>query len=171
MPYNPWPLNLEVHKESLEALPVIAGPLASPIKPLQESTYHAVEELLEARTVPVHSIVVVIPSEFAVSLLEQLAEPPMAILPTPVGEALQGRPQLRTRRASLQMCLPHSIPPPVKLKPQELEPLLAWRLVPTEGKDAGLLGCPGQPEFLQAWPHGRVEPFRLRFGLKRADVI
>src|SRR6266508_650719 len=56
MPYNPWPLNLEVHKERLEALPVIAGPLAPPIKPLQESTYYAVEELLEARAVPVHSV-------------------------------------------------------------------------------------------------------------------
>ncbi len=66
MPDNPWSLNLEVRKERLEALPVIAGPLAPPIEPLQESTYHAVEELLEARAVPVHSVVIVIPSEFAV---------------------------------------------------------------------------------------------------------
>ena len=65
----------------------------------------------------------------------------MAILPAPLGEALQGRPQFCARRAPLQMRLPRSVPPPVKLKPQELEPLLAWRLVPAEGKDAGLLGC------------------------------
>ena len=66
MPYNPWPFDLEMRKERLEALPVIAGPLAPPIEPLQEYTYHAVEELLEARAVPVHSVVVVIPAEFAV---------------------------------------------------------------------------------------------------------
>ena len=66
MPHNPWPLNLEVHQERLEPLPVIAGPLAPPIEPLQESTYHAVEELLETRAVPVHSVVVVIPPELGV---------------------------------------------------------------------------------------------------------
>ena len=66
MPYNPWPLNFEVHQESREALPVITGPLAPPIEPLHEDTYHAVEEVLEARAVPVHAVVVVIPPEFAV---------------------------------------------------------------------------------------------------------
>jgi hypothetical protein len=43
--------------------------------------------------------------------------------------------------------------------------------VTVKGQDAGLLGCQGQPEFLQAWPQGRVEPFRLRLVLKGADVI
>jgi hypothetical protein len=43
--------------------------------------------------------------------------------------------------------------------------------VTTEEEDAGLLGCQSQPESLQAWPQGRVEPFRLRSGLKCADVI
>src|SRR5262245_45315451 len=95
----------------------------------------------------------------------------MAILLTPVGEALQGRPQLRTRRAPLQMRLSRSIPPPVKLKPQELKASLAWRLVSAEGKDPGLFDGQGQPEFRQAWPQGRVEPFCLRLGLKRADVV
>src|ERR1700675_260987 len=95
----------------------------------------------------------------------------MTILPTPLGEALQGRPQFCARRAPLQMRLPRSLPPPVKLQSQELAPLLAGRLVPTEGKAAGLLGAYGPPEFLPAWPQGRVAPFRFRFGLKRADVI
>ena len=63
---DPWSLNLEVQQESRESLPVIAGSLAPPIEPLQEYPYHAVEELLEARAVPVHSVVVVIPPEFAV---------------------------------------------------------------------------------------------------------
>lgn len=95
----------------------------------------------------------------------------MAILATPGGEALQGHPQLRTCRAPLQMCLPRTISPPVKLNPQELKASLAGRLVPMEGQDSGLRGCQGQPEFLQAWPQGRLEPFRLHFGLKRAAVV
>ena len=171
IPHNPWPRYLEVLQESREALPVVAGPLTPPIQPLQEYTYYAIEELLETRAVPVHSVVAVIPPEFAVYLREQLAESPMAILSTPLGEALQGRPQFRARRAPLQMRLPRAIPPPVQLKPQELKASLAGRLVAAEGKDAGLLGCQSQPEFLQAWPQGRVEPLRLCLVLKRADVI
>ncbi len=171
MPYNPWPLNLEVGQESRETLPGIAGPLAPPIEPLQKDTYHAGDELLETRAVPVHSVVVVIPPELAVYLREQLAEPPMALLSTPLGEALQGRPQFGARRAPLQRRLPPAIPPPVQLKPQELKASLAWRLVAAEGQDPGLLGCQRQPEFLQAWPQGRVEPFRLCLILKRADVL
>jgi hypothetical protein len=66
MPHKPWPLKLEVSQERLEALPGIAGSLASPIEPLQEDTYYPVEELLETRAVPVHSVVLVIPVEFAV---------------------------------------------------------------------------------------------------------
>src|SRR5262245_49303570 len=66
IPYNPWPRYLEVLQESREALPGIAGPLAPPIEPLQENTYYAVEELLEARAVPVHSVVLVIPPKFAI---------------------------------------------------------------------------------------------------------
>jgi len=130
-----------VLQESREALPVVAGPLTPPIQPLQEYTYCAIEELLETPAVPVHSVVLGIPPEFAVYLREQLAEPPLAIFSTPVGEALQGRPQFCARRAPLQLRLPPAIPPPEKLKPQELEPLLARWLVATEGKDAGLLGC------------------------------
>jgi len=115
--------------------------LTPPIQPLQEYTYCAIEELLETPAVPVHSVVLGIPPEFAVYLREQLAEPPLAIFSTPVGEALQGRPQFCARRAPLQMRLPHSIPPPVPLKPQELKASLAGRLVTAEGKDPGLLGC------------------------------
>jgi len=171
MPNDPWPLHLKALKYSREALPVVPVPLAPPIEPLPEYPYRAVEEVLEARTVPVHSVVVVIPPEFAGQLLKQHAEPPMAILPTPLGAALQRSPQLGARRAPLQVRLPRSIPPPDKFKPQELKASLAGRLVAAEGEDAGLLGGQGQPEFLQAWPQGRVEPFCLHLVLNRAEVI
>ena len=95
----------------------------------------------------------------------------MAILPTPLDEELQGRPPLGARRAPLQMRLPRPILPPAQLNPQELKTTLAWWLLAAEGEEAGLRGCQGQPEFLQAWPQSRVEPFRLRFGLTRAAVI
>src|SRR5438094_10050536 len=95
----------------------------------------------------------------------------MAILSAPLGEALQGGPQLRARRAPLQMRFPRPILPPEKLKPQELKPSLAWGLVTAEGENPGLLCRKGQPKFLQAWPQDRVERLRLRLLLQRADVI
>jgi hypothetical protein len=140
MPNDPWPLNFEVLKDSREALPVIAVPLAPPIEPLQEHAQSAIEELLEARAVPVHPVVVVIPPELDVQPRKQHSEPQMAILLAPLGEALQRSPQLSTRRAPLQMRLPRPILPPVELKPQELKPSLAWGLGTTEGENAGLLG-------------------------------
>ena len=141
MPNDPWWLHLKVLKDSLEALPVVTVPLAPPIEPLQEYTQGAVEELLEARAVAVYSVVVVIPTELGVQPRKQHAEPPMAILPAPLGEALQGRPQLRARRASLQLRFPRSVLPPAKLNPQELKATLSRGLLAAEGEEARLLGC------------------------------
>jgi hypothetical protein len=95
----------------------------------------------------------------------------MAILLAPLSEALQRSPQLGARRAPLQLRFPRSVLPPAKLKPQELKTPLSRGLRATEGEDASLLGGTGEPEFLQAWPQGRVAPLRLRLVLKRADVI
>lgn len=95
----------------------------------------------------------------------------MAILLAPLGEALQGRPQLSARRPPLQMRFPRPILPPAKLKPQELKAVLPWGRLAAEGEEAGLLGRQDQPEFLQAWPQGRVEPLRLPLILKCADII
>ena len=141
MPNDPWSRYLEVLKYRLEALPVVTVPLASPIEPLQEDAQRAIEELLEARTVPVHSVVMVIPSEFAVQLLKQHSEPPMAILLAPLGEALQRSTQLGARCAPLQMRFPPAVLPPAKLKPQELKASLSRGLLAAEGEDASLLGC------------------------------
>jgi hypothetical protein len=152
IPDDSWPFDFEALQYSHEALPVIAVPLASPVEPLQESTQRAIEELLEARTVPMHSVVLGIPSEFAVQLLKQPSEPPMAILLAPLGEALQSRTQSGPRRPALQRRLPRSVPPPAKLKPQELKTSLSCGLLATEGQDAGLLGRQRQPEFLPAGP-------------------
>jgi hypothetical protein len=66
MPNEPWPLNLEALKYSREALPVIAGPLAPPIEPLQKYRPGTLEELLEAQAGSVHPVVVVIPTELGV---------------------------------------------------------------------------------------------------------
>ena len=137
---DPWPLYLEVLQCRLEALPVITVPLAPPIEPLQEDAQRAIEELLEARTVPMHSVVLVIPAEFAVQLLKQHAEPPLAILLAPLGETLQRSTQLGARRAPLQMRFPRPILPPAKLKPQELKTSLSRGLLAAEGEDTSLLG-------------------------------
>jgi len=119
----------------------------------------------------VYSVGVVIPPEFAVQLLEQHTEPPLAILPTPLGEARQGRPQLRARRAPLQLRLPRPIRPPAKLKPQEFKAARSWRRRAAEGAEAGLLGRHGPPEFLPAGPQGRLAPRRFPLVRNRAAVI
>jgi len=171
MPNDPWSLYLKVLQYRLEALPVVTVPLASPIEPLQEDAQRAIEELLEARTVPVHSVVLGRPSECAVQLFTQPAEPPMAIRLAPLGEALQRSPQLGARRAPLQMRFPPAVLPPAKLKPQELKTTLSRGRLAAEGEEASLLGRQSQPEFLQAGPQGRVEPLRLFLVLTRTDVI
>jgi hypothetical protein len=171
MPHEPWSLHLKVLKYSREALPVVTVPLASPIEPLQEYPQGAVEELLEARAVAMPSLVGGIPPEFAVQLLKQHAEPSMASLLAPLGETLQGSPQLSAPPTPLQMRFPRSVPPPAKLKSQERKTALSRGLLAAEGEDAGLLGCSGEPKFLQAWPQSRVEPLRLRLVRKGAEVI
>ena len=136
---EPWPLNSEVLTNIHEALPGIAGPLAPPIEPLQAYTQRAIKEVLEARTVPVHSVVLVIPAEFALQLLKPPAEPPLAILLAPLGEALQRSLQLRARCAPLPMRFPRSVLPPAKRKPQELPAARSRRRRAAKEEDAGLL--------------------------------
>jgi hypothetical protein len=140
MPHKPWPLDFEALKYSLEALPGIAAPLAPPIEPLPEDAQRAVKELLEAQAVSVHPVVVIIPTELGVQPRKQPSEPPMAILLAPLGEALQGSPQLSARRAPLQMRFPRSVLPPAKLTPQELKTSLSRGLLAAEGEDTSLLG-------------------------------
>ena len=140
MPNEPWSLHLKVLKYRREALPVVTVPLAPPIEPLQEDAQRALEELLEAQAVSVHPVVVIIPTELGVQPCKQPSEPPMAILLAPLGEALQGSPQLSARRAPLQLRFPRSVLPPAKLKPQELKASLSRGLLAAEGEETSLLG-------------------------------
>ena len=55
------------------AMPVVATSLATPIEPLQQATYSAVEELLKTGRIPVHPVVVVVPTKLAIELLKQHA--------------------------------------------------------------------------------------------------
>ena len=59
MPNDPWSLYLKVLQYRLKALPVITVPLAPPIEPRQEYTQGTGEDLLEARAVPMHSVVTI----------------------------------------------------------------------------------------------------------------
>ena len=64
--YDSWLFYLEVVKHLFVSCPVIAAPMTTPVKPLEQDAYHAVIELLQAGKIAVYSIVVVISSEFGV---------------------------------------------------------------------------------------------------------
>ena len=71
---DPWVWDLEVCQYIFEALPVETPSLASPIQPLHQDIARLGVKLFETAEVPLHSIVVVVPSEFRVELLTQFAQ-------------------------------------------------------------------------------------------------
>ena len=89
---DPWSGNLKALQYCGVALPGITVALATPIEPLHQDTYGSVKELLQTGSIPVHSIVIGVPTELAMQPLKQRAEPQMPVLFTPRRETLQGVP-------------------------------------------------------------------------------
>ena len=56
------------------ALPIDTPSLASPIQPLPEDMAYVVVKLFETAEVPLHSVVVVVPSEFCGQPLKQCTQ-------------------------------------------------------------------------------------------------
>ena len=77
---------MEVSQEIVEALPVETPTLASSVQPLPQNLHCPTMELLQSDSIPVHSVVVVIPTELAVQLWEEHLESNITILPAPLGE-------------------------------------------------------------------------------------
>jgi hypothetical protein len=99
--------------------------LATPVEPLQQNPYGAVEELFQAGGVPVDSVVVVRPTQFGVPPLEEHWQPEGAILLAPRCEALPRGAEFLAGRAALERILPLAVLAPSTLKPQTLEPDVA----------------------------------------------
>jgi hypothetical protein len=143
--------------------------LTAAVEPLEQAPEARLEELAQTGHVPVHSVVVVVPSEFRVDPCKQLLQPQVTMCLAPLREPLPRGAQLRSSRAPFEVrpALPISAPP--KLESQKLEAGLAERLVPTEGDDSRLRRRQRQPKFLQAWPQRRIEASRIRLVCKSAD--
>jgi len=124
-PNNPWAGDLAVLEYFFVAVPVVATSLATPIEPLHQNTYGSVKELLKTGRIPVHSVVVGVPTKLASALLKQHAEPQMPVLCTPRREALESVPSLRARGAAFARRFARPLLAPLERKPQKLEP--GWR--------------------------------------------
>lgn len=61
-------------QDIFEALPVDTPSLASPIQPFHQDIAHVVVNLFETAVVPLHSVVVVVPSERCVQPLKQFTQ-------------------------------------------------------------------------------------------------
>src|SRR5712692_2191881 len=72
-PNNPWAFDLEVLEYFCVAVPVVATSLATPIEPLHQDTYGSVKELLQTGSIPVHSVVIVVPTELDIQPLKHHA--------------------------------------------------------------------------------------------------
>jgi hypothetical protein len=145
--------------------------LATPVEPLQQHPYGAVEELFQAGGVPVDSVVVVIPTEFRVQPLEEPWQPEVAILLAPRGEALHRGAEFLAGRAAREVILPLAVLASSQLKPQNLEAGFPGESVPTDRDDPCLGARPFQSELLSPLPKPFVEAFRIGLVFECAHEI
>jgi hypothetical protein len=80
-PDDPWSDKREVLKQSTIASPVITLTLAAPIQPLQMQPLHLLKELIQARIVAAHSVVIVIPTKLGIQQFE--IDFPTGVFPEP----------------------------------------------------------------------------------------
>jgi hypothetical protein len=71
-----------------EPFPTVALPLTAPVKPFPENLHCFPKELLQARVVAAHSIVVVVSLKFRLQLFEPVFDWAMPLLAAPFGEAV-----------------------------------------------------------------------------------
>src|SRR5205807_690621 len=124
-PNTPWAFDLAVLEDFFVAVPVVALSLATPIEPLHQDTYGAGEARLQPGRIPMHSVVIGVPTELALPPLTQHTAPQMPGLCTPRREALQGVPELLARGAAFAMLFARPILAPGTRKPEQLKP--RWR--------------------------------------------
>src|SRR6266581_4429872 len=95
----------------------------------------------------------------------------MAALFAPCGEVGQRVTELLARCPPLQMRFAGAILPPVKLKPEEIEPRGTRFTIPAEGNHPALGGGQLKPELAQTMLQRPKEMARFLLILKRADKI
>ena len=145
--------------------------LATPVEPLEQHPHGTVEELFQAGSVPVHSVVIVVPAEFGVQPLEEHWQPEVAVLLAPRGEALQGVAEFLPCGPAFEVIFPLAVLAPPKLEPQKLEAGFACESVPTERDDPCLGVRQFQSELPSPLPQHIVEALRICLVFERAHAI
>jgi hypothetical protein len=105
----------------LEAIPIEAVALTAAIEPFVQYFHCLPEKSVQALAVAIHTIVIVVASQFGVQLAEQVFEFEMPVLFTPFAKVLNGFLQLLGRSAAFEMRFASSIFAPPKLKAQKVE--------------------------------------------------
>ena len=72
-----------------EPFPTVTLPLTTPVKPFPQNLHRFPKELLQARMVAAHSIVVVVSLKFRLQLFESIFDWAMPLLAAPFGETVQ----------------------------------------------------------------------------------
>jgi hypothetical protein len=145
--------------------------LATPVAPLQHNPPGTVEALLQAGSVPVDSVVIVVPTELGVQPLAEHCESSMTMRLAPRGEALQGAPEFLAGRPPLEVILPLAVLAPSTLKPQTLDAGFPCESVPIARDDPCLGAREFQSELLSPLPQHVGEAFRICLVFERAHTI
>jgi hypothetical protein len=145
--------------------------LTTAVEPFAQDTHGTGEELLQAGRVALHAIVVVVPTQLGVQLVEEVCQSPPTLVLTPGRAPLEGVAPFLARCPTLQMGLALAVPAPTKLQPQKVKAGGAQRLTVPEGDAPGLVCRQCQPELPEPLSSCLVKALGVALMLKRAHTI
>jgi hypothetical protein len=118
-----------------------------------------------------HAIVVVVPTQLGVQLVEEVCQSPPTLVLTPGRAPREGVAPFLARCPTLQMGLALAVPAPTKLQPQKVNAGGAQRLTLPEGDAPGLVCRQCQPELPEPLSSCLVKALGVALMLKRAHTI
>jgi hypothetical protein len=124
-PNHPWAFDRAVLADFFGAVPGVALSLPPPIAPLHQDTDGADDARLPPGRRPVHSVVIVVPTERALQPRNHPTEPQMPGRLPPRRNALQGVPALLARGATCARLFARPLLAPMQRTPSPLNP--RWR--------------------------------------------
>jgi hypothetical protein len=169
--HNSWSCYRELLQQVLESLPGITYLLTPAIQPFVQYLLDMVIELCQACSVAVHSIVVIIPTEFAIEFVHQLCEALVSRLFNPSREVAQRFLQPRPCSPTLEPILTRAICTPEKRKAQEVKAACGVFLISTETQEARFLRGERQAVLREPFAQHPVEALRITLVLEGADEV
>src|ERR1044071_1343569 len=163
--YNAWEWKRVSAKKPIESLPVHARSLRAAIKPLSPSAPHFVQKASECSTVPSDTEVVVVTAHLGNERFMLLADRPMAVSTTPLGDALKRAPEAVARGLTLHhpVALPGSAPEVGEAKHIEAPGTVTMTGRSSEIDELGLLWMEGEPELGESLRKDVHHPSCIRF--------